>query len=397
MSRRSLAIAAIFALLSSLLASCWDKAEMNELALVSMVGLDRDPDSGLYTVWMQIINPASGSSAQKMPGGEQAPVYTYKVSARSFAETQLSIYKLMPRKMFVHHAKAIILSERTARRGMRDFLNFTELMPDARSSVPLLIADGPLEDVMHTFTPLERNPADSIASRLQLLYELGLMSGRRIEIRDVIERSAKREIIVLPLVAPTARQGDPNSWQVNAEIDASINQLKVGGGAVIRDYRMIGRLSDKELVLYNLLNGSRGRFVRRYPFRDGHITVNMKSRRVQRKLEWRDGKPFVRVRIRLDISTLTMSEFHPQTMEEVRELERHVSRCLADELTAFLESARGKGWDLLRVRGLLRRKAPKLADLDKIADEAEIGIEVESRITGMGNLSRLYDGTGGER
>jgi len=397
MSRRSLAIAAIFALLSSLLASCWDKAEMNELALVSMVGLDRDPDSGLYTVWMQIINPASGASAQKMPGGEQAPVYTYKISARSSAETQLLIYKLMPRKMFVHHAKAILMSERTVKRGIRDILNFTELMPDARSSVPLLIADGPLEEVMRTFTPLERNPAESIESRLKLLYEYALLSGRRIEMRDVIERSARRDIAVIPMIAPTPRTGNPNSWQVNAEIDANINQLEVGGGAVIRDYRMVGRLSDGELVLYNLLNGAKGRFVRLVPFRDGHLSVSMNSRGAKKKLEWRNGKPFVRARIRVDISTIAMSEYHPQTMDEIRELERLVERHLAEELTAFLDKTRGKGWDLLRVRSLLRRKAPKLEDLDRAADEAEIGVEIEARITGMGNLSRLYDGTGGER
>jgi len=397
MLRRRLAASVILALCAALLASCWDRSEMNELALVSMVGMDRDPDSGKITVYMQVINPASGTSAQGAPAGEQAPVYTYKVSSDSFAETQFTFYKLMPRKMFLHHAKAVIISERFAKQGLRVFINFTELMPDARSSVPLLVAEGPVGKVMHTFTPLERNPAESVTSRLELLYEMAMMSGRRIEVRDVIERSAKGEIAVLPMIAPTARRGDPNSWELNAEIDANANQLKISGGAVIRDYRMIGRLTDDELVLHNLLDGGKGRFVRRYPFRDGHIAVSMKNRRAKKKLEWRNGKPFVRVRIRVDISTVGMSEFHPQTIGEIRELEEHVNRSLAGELEDFVDRTRGKGWDLLRIGGMLRRKAPDLPDPDRAAEEAEVGIEIESRLTGMGNMSRLYDETGGTR
>jgi len=397
MSWRHGAAAVVLALLTALLASCWDKIELNELTLVSMVGLDRDPESGIYTVWLQVINPASGASAKGTPGGEQSPVYTYAASGRTMAETQVSFYNLIPRKMFVHHAKAVLISSRAARQGMKDFMNFSELQPDARTSIPLLVVDGSIGDVMRTFTPLERNPADSLASRLKLLSDYALKSGRRTELRDVIERAERDEPIVLPLVAATSKTGEFNSWEASASIDANRNQLRLNGGAVIRNFRMIGRLNEDELVLYHLLAGERGRFVRRVPFRNGHVTVSMESRSAKRRLVWENGKPVVRVRLRVNLSTLAMKEFHPQTLAEIRELESAVNAALADELTDFAEKTRGKGWDLLRIRSLLRRKAPNLPDLDRAADAAKIRIEVESRLTGMGNLSRLYEGSGGKR
>lgn len=397
MTWRHRAVSAILALCAALLASCWDKAELSELALISMVGLDRDPESGLYGIYLQTVNPASGISAQGTPGGEQAPVYTYSVSGKSLAETQVTFYKLLPRKIFIPHAKAILISGRAAEQGLLDFLNFSELLPDARSSIPILVVDDSIAEVMRTFTPLERNPAESITSRLKLLYERAMMSGRHIEVRDIIEQSAKGEMTVLPMIAVTARRGNPTSGEKNTEINADINQFMINGGAVIRNFRMVGRLNDSDLVLYHLLNGGKGQFVRRIPFQGEHITANMRCRRARKQLEWQDGKPVVRVRLELEISTISMSEFHPQTLDDVMKLEKQVNRSITGELTAFVNRTRERGWDLLRIRSLLRRKAPRLPDLDRAADNAEVRIEVRSTLTGMGNLSRLYGRTGGER
>jgi len=395
MIRRKAAAAAVLALSAALMASCWDKIELNELTLVSMAGLDRDPESGIYTIWLQVINPASGASAKGTPGGEQSPVYTYEASGSSLAEAHLKFYHLIPRKTFIHHAKAVLISERAARQGMKDFMNFSELQPDARTSIPLLVVEGSIDEVMRTFTPLERTPSESLASRLELLNEYALRSARRIELRDVIERSERDEWIVLPIAAATPKTGNFNSWDSDASIDANRNQLRINGGAVIRNYRMVGRLGEDDLVLYHLLDGERGRFVRRIPFRDGHVTASLESRGAKRRLAWENGRPVVRIRLRLNLSTLAMKEFHPQTLEDIRELESAVNQALAGELAAFADRTRAKGWDLLRIGSLLRRKAPKLANPGQAAADAKIRIEVKTRLTGMGNLSRLYEGTGG--
>ncbi|REK54249.1 MAG: Ger(x)C family spore germination protein [Thermobacillus sp.] len=399
MSRRQRAAAAVLALCAALLTSCWDKVEINDLSLVSLAGLDRDPESGIYTVYLQVINPATGASAQGAPGGEQAPVYTYAASGKSLAEAQVTFYKLLPRRMFLHHTKAVLISERAAKQGMRDFLNFSELQPDARTSIPLLVVDGSIDEVMRTFTPLDWNPADAITSRLNLLHDYAMMTGRRIELRDVIERTEREELIVIPLISATPKTGDHSNWDVKAEINANRNQLKLGRraiGAVIENYRMVGRLYENDLIMYHVLIGEKGQFVRRFPFRGGHITVIMKTKRMERRLDWKAGKPVVRLRLRLEFSTIAMKEYFPQTLDELKKLEQHLNQVFAEELTTFVDKTRRKGWDLLRIRSLLHRKAPNLPDPDQAASEAEIKIEVETRLRGMGNLGRLYDGAGGE-
>lgn len=395
MFRRKAAAAVALALSAALLSSCWDKTELNELALVSMIGLDRDPESGIYTIRLQVINPTSGSTARGTPGGEQSPVYTYEANVRTLAEADLKFYHLIPRKLFLHHAKAVLISGRAARQGMRDFINFSELQPSARTSVPLFVVDGSIGEVMRTYTPLERTPAESLSSRIELLADYALQSGRDVEVRDVIERSERDDWIVLPMVAVTPKTGNLDSRDVDASIDANRNQLRLNGGAVIRNYRMVGRLDDNELVLYHLLNGDKGTFVRRVPFRNGHVTAVLLSRGTKRRLDWENGRPVVRIRLSLELSTLAMNEYHPRTLEDIRALEKAVSESITDELDAFLDKTRAKGWDLAGIRSLLGRKAPKLPNPDRAAADAKIRFEIKTLFTGMGNLSRLYEGSGG--
>jgi len=153
MAYRHVAGLLILLILTSMLTACWDKSEMNELALVSMVGVDSDPDSGIKTVYYQIINPSSGTSARGTTGGEQAPVYTYEISGSSFGEIKSAIYKILPRKLFIAHSKVLLVSLRSAREGVHGIVNFIEMQPNGRSSVPMLIIDGPISRVMKTFTP----------------------------------------------------------------------------------------------------------------------------------------------------------------------------------------------------------------------------------------------------
>jgi len=394
MSWRKRAVKALIMLCAALLASCWDKVEMNELALISMVGLDRNPENGAYTLYYQVINPASGFSAYSVPGSDQSPVYTYSASGTSFAEIQASIYKTLSRQIFVDHVKLFLVSRRAARQGMRDFMNYTEMQPDSRPSIPLLIVDDSMDDVMHTFTPLERNPSDAIISRLKLLYENTLLAGRRVDVRDIIERMERKEMIVIPLIAPTAKSSKANNWDINEDINANHNQLKISGGAVIRDYRMIGRLNDAELIRYHLLIGEKGRAVRQFSIDGQPITVNLRSRRVEKRLSWEAGKPVVEFRLQLEFSTISAHEYHPQSTEDIHGLENRLNRIITDELLSFCAKTRERGWDLLRIRSLLRRKAPDHPDLDQAAKDAQIKIRVETRFAGMGNLNRLYEGTG---
>ncbi|MED0680842.1 Ger(x)C family spore germination protein [Aneurinibacillus thermoaerophilus] len=384
----------ILMMFTALLAACWDKTEMNELALVSMVGVDIDPESGKKTVYYQIINPLSGTSARGTPGGEQAPVYTYEISGSSFGEIKSTIYKMLPRKLFIAHSKVLLVSRRAARQGVRDIVNFIEMQPNGRSSVPMLIVDGPISQVMKTFTPLERVPSDAIDSRLKLLIRNSLLTGKHIKVNDVIERMEKSDTIVLPMIAGTTEKPSSNSGETAADIDANQNNFIIGGGAVFRDYRMVGKLNDAQLVWYHLLNGDRGRHVRRFQVEGKQVSVELRLVRMKRDVYRQSDQPVVRIRLDLELSTTWANEFVPRSRAEVERLESNLNRIIEDESLAFYQMTRERGWDLLRIRDLLRKQTPNHPDIDQAAKNAKVTIEVATRLLRTGSMNQPYEGTG---
>ncbi|WP_019007214.1 Ger(x)C family spore germination protein [Cohnella laeviribosi] len=384
----------ILMMFTALLTACWDKTEMNELALVSMVGVDIDPDSGKKTVYYQIINPLSGTSARGTPGGEQAPVYTYEISGSSFGEIKSTIYKMLPRKLFIAHSKILLVSRRAARQGVRDIVNFIEMQPNGRSSVPMLIIDGPISQVMKTFTPLERVPSDAIDSRLKLLIRNSLLTGKHIKVNDVIERMEKSDTIVLPMIAGTTEKPSSNSGETAADIDANQNNFIIGGGAVFRDYRMVGKLNDAQLVWYHLLNGDRGRHVRRFQVEGKQVSVELRLVRMKRDVYRQSDQPVVRIRLDLELSTTWANEFVPRSRAEVERLESNLNRIIEDESLAFYQMTRERGWDLLRIRDLLRKQTPNHPYIDQAAKNAKVTIEVATRLLRTGSMNQPYEGTG---
>ncbi len=382
----------ILMMLITLLAACWDKTEMNELALVSMAGVDIDPDSGKKTVYYQIINPLSGTSARGTPGGEQAPVFTYEISGSSFGEIKTTIYKMLPRKLFVAHSKILLVSQRSAKQDIREIVNFIEMQPNGRSSVPMLIVDGSISRVMKTFTPLERVPSDSIDSRLRLLVHNSLLAGKHIEVNDVIERMEKSDTIVLPIISEMTEPPSLNSGERSAEIDANQNNLIITGGAVFRDYRMVGKLNDAQLVWYHLLDGDRGRHVRRFQVDGKPLTVELRLVRVKRDVSRKSGPPAVRIQMDLELSTALATEFVPPSRTEVEKLEKRLNQIIEDELLGFYQMSRERDWDLLNIGNLLRKQTPNLPDIDQAAKNAKVTIEVVTRLLRTGSMIQPYEG-----
>jgi spore germination protein KC len=378
------------ALLSILLTGCWDTIELNRLALVSMIGADIDPESGMKTIYYQVVNPLSGASAMGTTGGNQAPVYTYKISGRSFGEIGSNAYQRLPRRLFISHYKAVVVSERAAEHGIRDIVNYIEVQQNARSSVPMLVADGSIAQIMKTYTPLESLPSDSVESRLRFLAEDSLFMGKHIRVKDVSERMQQSRPVVLPLIREAAGSAYHDSGKRAAEIDANKGEYFIGGGAVIQNYRLAGRLNENEMIWYHLLTGERGEQKMMLKAGGKPVTVVMKPVRFDQSAAYRRHKPVVSINLDLELSTSLATESIPQTREEVKQLEKEVKEQITKGLYTFYNKTKEKGWDLLGLKVTLRRQLPQLDPASAGSNDVDVVINVAAKLLHTGHINQPF-------
>lgn len=197
---------------------------------------------------------------------------------------------------------------------------------------------------------------------------------------------------MLPVIKETTEKANPTSGEISAEINANKNNLIIDGGAVFRDYRMVGRLNDAELIWYHLLSGDKGRHARLFQVDGKRMTVEMKLVHMDHTAHWRQNKPVVTIHLDLELSSSFAVEFVPQSQKEVKRLEQKVAQLITDELDSFCKKIKDKGWDLLGIRETVERSHRKKEQTENVTaiKNVDVVVRVNAKLLRTGSMSKPY-------
>lgn len=165
----------LFIILSAvLLSGCWGRMEVQQLDIVSAIGIDAggDDEENTYRVTVQIINEGQvASMANKSGGPEEMPIVAYSASGNTILDALRKIEKKSPHELFLAHIQVMMIGEELARtNGIQDLFDSLERTPYFRGEFPvLLIKNNTAEETLHVTTPLEKLPATRLVSGLEAL------------------------------------------------------------------------------------------------------------------------------------------------------------------------------------------------------------------------------------
>lgn len=166
----------IFSFLLCTLTGCWDRLEINDMAIITAAGIDLVEDEHIK-LSVQVIIPKS------LMGGEGGPATASGKSTfvRSAVGVNLAdaISKLqmhLPRKIFFGHCKAFIFGEKLAKHGIQESLDYLLRSPDVRGGALTFISQVEPEKILSLVPPLESYSADVLekSSRFKILIEVSL-------------------------------------------------------------------------------------------------------------------------------------------------------------------------------------------------------------------------------
>ena len=103
------------------LTGCWDRVEINELAVAGLVGSETDKETHEQIVYYQIVNAAAFSSSSA--SGGKSPVFTYKFQSPSKGELGQKSSDMLPRKLFTDHYQSHIVTEAYAKEGLSSLIH----------------------------------------------------------------------------------------------------------------------------------------------------------------------------------------------------------------------------------------------------------------------------------
>ncbi|GAB2697199.1 Ger(x)C family spore germination protein [Paenibacillus thermoaerophilus] len=166
--RIKIAVKLAVVLASCLLASgCWDRREINDVAFVLSMTVDLAEEGFRVGILVPLPGNMGGpSGGGGGSGGDQPYTFDSEVG-KTLREAVEKMQNRSPRQLYFAHRRVILLGERLAERGIRDFLDSAVRMPENRLTTHLVVTKGEAYRTLNKDIKMERFSAEAIRELVQ--------------------------------------------------------------------------------------------------------------------------------------------------------------------------------------------------------------------------------------
>jgi len=142
---------------------CWDRREVNDIAIVLAISLDKEPN-GMIRLGIQVplVSNLGGPSGG---GGGTSGEKQYQVDSdvgRTVFEANRKLQVRMSRQIYYAHHRVVIIGEELANEGAGRILDIISRFPENRLSAYMVLAKGRALDLLQEQPDLERFSGEAI-------------------------------------------------------------------------------------------------------------------------------------------------------------------------------------------------------------------------------------------
>ncbi|MDB5055482.1 MAG: germination protein GerC family [Bacilli bacterium] len=222
------------------LSGCWDRMEVNDLALITGASIDKKQGKNIE-LSVQVFIPRSAGSSQGMGaggggggGGGSSSGQTLVRSAEgvTVADAMSKLQEKFPRRIFWGHDEVFIISEELAKAGIRDRIEFMMRYPQVREGAFIFVSKNKAKDMLELIPPLERSSSEVIreSAKSKIAMKVTLM--------DLMQRlSGDARAVSLPWIEELPP--DPGK-------DEKQSIPYISGTAVFKKDKLVGHINYKQ-------------------------------------------------------------------------------------------------------------------------------------------------------
>ncbi|WP_019909913.1 Ger(x)C family spore germination protein [Paenibacillus sp. HW567] len=385
-------------LLPIVLSGCWERKELNEMAFVLGLGLDK-AEAG-YKVSMQVVIPSAiTSQASGGSGGGGVPVVLYSFTARTFYDALRQFNLVCSRRSYLGHIRALVIGEELARSGVGEILDVIKRSREPRMDFYVMVArDTTAENVLKVLTPLDKIPANKLFNALDKSYKI---SSRTVAVtldRFIEDLLYEGEA---PVLTGVEIKGDVDEGSKKSNIDqtAPKTRLRYQNVALFKKDKLIGWLTGEATAGYNYIINKVHQSSGYVLGTDGQpVVIEALQTSTKLKVQFIDGKPHIYIKVK---ATCNVEEVQSkENLEEensIRDLERKTEETIIMRMQDAVEEinkqfkvdAMGFGQAIYRANPRVWAKL-KAEQGDQYLQRLPVHYKASVRINRIGTMDKTF-------
>lgn len=201
---------------------CWNYREINEMAIVAGIAIDKKHGSNSYLTTIEIIRAEHSTS-----GGSIKPK-VYEGSGETVFEAIRDLIPKLGRKAFWSHAKVAIISKEIAENDIAPVLDWLYRDQELRRNIYLFVSrESTAAEILSSNPELDNTVSYNLTSTIK--NQKGSNRYPKVELGDVVQNFSKEEKSML---LPAIRHDPDNP-----------SQSEIWGSAVLKGKKVVGYLS----------------------------------------------------------------------------------------------------------------------------------------------------------
>lgn len=373
-----------------ILSGCWDKKELNELAVATGVAIDKAEDG--YRVSVQTVNSSEVTSQLGTSG--VIPVNVRSEFGVTMYDATRKLSLTNSKRPYGSHLQALIISQEVAKEGIAAVIDYFSRDNDFRSDFLIILTrDTEAKDILKMQTVTEKIPMKAILSMLEISADI-TGSTHIMDMRDFLN------IIALPGRSPIIPVIDVvgdlevGPTKANTESTEPPATYIYNGAGILQEDKLIGYIDSEVIKSVNYLTDNITHTIENYTCSDsGKISLEILQSKTKRKAKLNEeGKPFIDVNIRsianIGESNCSLDLLDPNS---INELEKNFAEQLKTDLQTSIKMIQSEyQLDIFGFGEDIYRYHPKVwAELKDDWQEhfanLEVNIDVGVNITQLGS------------
>lgn len=354
---------------------CWDQIEINDRVYVATLGIDKVEEGEESATNRYQISYAFPNHMGGVGGESEVTNMFVSTMASDIYMADRILATRTTKSVFLGHLRVVLLGEEVARDPLmlREVLDTMERNPIVSRRINIGIAEGKAADLMQIEPMMEKNLG-------QLLYDIFRRKDQSqraplMDLGEVLINLHENGDALIPRIVPAEKE------------------VKVAGAAVIKDFKLVGWLGEKETAALSMAVGDIKYLVLPIPHMDSVIPMSITDGSTE--YEYIETEKERKIVIKLEIEG-DIERFYMNPKEDILDpkflgsLQEHAEKLVKEAIEGTMEKLQKEfKADVLHLDMYMERNNPKewrelKEEWEEIYQNLTIEVEAEVNIRRVG-------------